>query len=153
MKFICDDNLGKLAKYLRLMGFDTAFVTPISDSQLLALMLKENRLVITRDNRLIDRIEPGRVILIEHDSPEKQLQQVLKTIDLPIDRELFFSRCLICNEICNDIDLEDVKDKVFPYIVKTKDKFRQCPVCERIFWQGSHYKQMLLNLNIWLKDK
>ena len=147
MKFICDDNLGKLAKYLRLMGFDTTFITPISDAQLIALMLKENRLVITRDIRLAERIESERVAIVDTDSPDKQLLEVLAKFKPPIQRGLFFSRCLICNEPCHEISPDDIKDKVFPYILRTKSQFRQCPKCQRIFWQGSHYHRMLARLN------
>lgn len=147
MKFVCDDNLGKLARYLRLMGFDTAFITPISDPELIALMLKEDRLVITRDTRLAERIEPDKVAVIDTDFPDQQLLQIITKFNLPVEPDKFFSRCLICNELCHDISRESIKDKVFPYILRTKNQFRQCPKCQRIFWQGSHYNRMLTKLN------
>jgi len=147
MKFICDDNLGKLARYLRLMGFDTVFITPISDAQLIATALKENRLIITRDRRLAERIESERVAIVDTDFPDKQLLEVLAKFNPPIERQQFFSRCLICNEPCHEISPDDIKDKVFPYILRTKSQFRQCPKCQRIFWQGSHYKRMYDKLN------
>jgi uncharacterized protein len=147
MKFLCDDNLGKLAKYLRLMGFDTAFTAIISNGELIAKMLKEDRLVITRDRRLADRIETGRIVVVDIDSPEEQLRQIMKKLAIPIIRERFFSRCLICNEVCREINANEIKDKVFPYILKTKNQFRQCPKCDRIFWQGSHYRHMIAKLD------
>jgi uncharacterized protein len=153
MKFLCDDNLGKLAKYLRLMGFDTAFAAIIGDGELIAKMLKENRFVITRDRRLADRIETGRVAVVDIDSPEKQLRQVVQKLDIPIIQEQFFSRCLICNEVCRAIKPDDIKDKVFPYILKTKNQFRQCPKCDRIFWQGSHYNRMMVKLSQLLENQ
>jgi uncharacterized protein with PIN domain len=143
MKFLCDDNLGKLAKYLRLIGFDTAFVTPISNPELISKMLKENRLVITRDKRLADRIEANRVVVVDIDSPEEQLWYVIKILGLQIIPENFFSRCLICNEICRETKAEEIREKVFPYILKTKNQFRRCPKCDRIYWQGSHYYRMM----------
>lgn len=146
MKFLCDDNLGKLARYLRLMGFDTAFVTPISDAQLIALMLKEDRIAITRDRKLAERIEPERVAIVDSDSPDQQLKDILARFNPPIRRDLFFSRCLVCNEPCRDIQPEAIEEKVFPYILRTKKQFRQCPKCDRIFWQGSHYHRMLEKL-------
>jgi uncharacterized protein len=147
MKFLCDDNLGKLAKYLRLLGFDTAFAATISDGELIAKMLREDRLVITRDRQLADRIEAGRVVLVDIDSPEEQLRQVIQKLKIPIIKEQFFSRCLLCNEVCREINPNDIKDNVFPYILKTKDQFRRCPKCGRLFWQGSHYKHMIANLD------
>ena len=63
MKFLCDDNLGKLAKYLRLLGFDAFFKVDIGDAELLGIMLKQNRIVLTRDHRLIKRIEPDKYLL------------------------------------------------------------------------------------------
>jgi uncharacterized protein len=147
MKFLCDDNLGKLAKYLRLIGFDTAFTATISNGELIAKMLMENRLVITRDKRLADRIEPERVLIVDSDFPDQQLRMAIVKFNPPIDRERFFSRCLICNEICRQIGADEVKDRVFPYILKTKTQFRQCPCCNRIFWQGSHYNRMMTQLN------
>lgn len=153
MRFACDDNLGKLARYLRLMGFDTAFATPISDAELIALMLKENRLVITRDKRLADRIEPERVAIVDADSPDQQLRQVLARFTPPIQSALFFSRCLICNEACSEISPDEIKDKVFPYILRTKSQFRQCPKCNRIFWRGSHYQRMINKLRQLLENQ
>jgi hypothetical protein len=147
MKFICDDNLGKLAKYLRLMGFDTAYSATIGDAQLIAKMLKEERMVITRDRRLAEKIEAGKVVVVDSDSPEEQLRQVISKLDLQIDRGQFFSRCLVCNEMCQNITPEEIKGRVFPYILKTQNQFRHCPKCDRIFWQGSHYKHMVAKLN------
>ncbi|MCP4581212.1 MAG: hypothetical protein GY839_06310 [candidate division Zixibacteria bacterium] len=154
MKFLCDDNLGKLAKYLRMLGLDTFFRIDISDAKLLGIMLKQNRIVLTRDNQLIKRIEPERYLLIESDSPEEQLKAVVKRFDLDVslniddlDRSrMLFSRCLECNDVCDDVDKDEIIDEVFPYIIKTQDSFKRCPSCRRIFWQGSHYKDMVKKL-------
>ncbi len=155
MKFLCDDNLGKLARYLRMIGYDTFFQIDISDAELLAVMLKQDRIVLTRDHLLVKRIEPERCVLIESDSPEEQLKAVIRNLKLEIkisadDRisypARFFSRCLECNEICRDVAKEDITDMIFPYIIKSQTVFRQCPACKRIYWQGSHYKDMVKRL-------
>ena len=143
MKLLCDDNLGKLTKYLRMLGFDTFFKVDIADAELLGVMLKENRIVITRDHHLIKRIEPDRFLLIESDLPEMQLKQVIDQLKLPLDRGNLFSRCLECNEVCEDVTADEVKDQVFPYIIKTQDTFKRCPSCHKIYWRGSHYKDMM----------
>jgi len=146
MKLLCDDNLGKLAKYLRLLGFDTFFKIDLDDAKLLAAMLKENRIVLTRDHHLLKRIEPDRVLLIESDIPEQQLKYVIDNLHLSLDRAKLFSRCLECNEICEDVSTEQIKEQVFPYILKTQDTFKQCPSCKKIYWRGSHYKDMIEKL-------
>jgi len=146
MQFLCDDNLGKLARYLRMLGYDTYFKSALNDAELLAVMLKPNRLVLTRDTQRIKRIEPERYLLIETDSPEQQLKTVVKHFDLQINKSSLFTRCLECNVICHEVAGDDIKDEVFPYIIKTHDRFKRCPSCRRIYWQGSHYKDMIEKL-------
>jgi len=155
MKFLCDDNLGKLAKYLRMIGYDTFFQVDISDAELLAVMLKQDRIVLTRDHLLVKRIEPDRYAFIESDIPEEQLKAVIRHLKLEIkistDERIdcppqFFTRCLECNEICRDVVKDEIADKIFPYIMKSQTTFRQCPACRRIYWQGSHYKDMVRKL-------
>ena len=164
MKFLCDDNLGKLARYLRLLGYDTFYEKTISDPALLAVMLKQNRMVLTRDSRLAQRIEPHRCFLLRTDLPEEQLQSVIEHFRLPVtgntgatggdetnEAPRIFSRCLICNEPCIEVDKASIADKVFPYLIKTHEHFRQCPVCGRIYWRGSHYHDMRNKLAAILK--
>jgi uncharacterized protein with PIN domain len=146
-KFLCDDNLGKLARYLRTVGCDTFFEKTLDDARLLSTMLKENRLVLTRDRKLVKRLPQGRFLLIETDSPEEQLKSVLKNFDIKPDREAFFSRCLECNEPCVEISRDEIEEKVFPYILKKHESFTKCPACGRIFWPGSHYKDMVRKLD------
>jgi uncharacterized protein len=146
MKFLCDDNLGKLAKYLRLLGYDTYYLSTISDAQLLSTMLKEGRIVLTKDHHLAPRIEQSRLILIENDIPDQQLRQVITCLNLRPKREELFMRCLVCNDLCSAISQDDIKDRVFPYILKSKESFRKCLSCGRIYWRGSHYKDMVRKL-------
>lgn len=146
MKLLCDDNLGKLAKYLRMLGFDTYFKSSVSDAELLGVMLKENRFVLTRDHQLIKRIESGRYLLLESNIPEEQLKAVIDNQHLEIVKGDLFSRCLECNEKCVEISKDEIKADIFPYIMKTQDKFMRCPSCRRIYWQGSHYKDMVEKL-------
>ncbi len=146
MRFLCDDNLGKLARYLRMLGYDTFFKSPLNDAELLAVMLKQDRLALTRDTRLARRIEPEICLLIETDSPEQQLKTVIERFGLEINKSSLFTRCLECNVICDEVAGDDIKDEVFPYIIKTHDRFKRCPSCKRIYWQGSHYKDMIEKL-------
>jgi uncharacterized protein len=146
VKLLCDDNLGKLAKYLRILGYDSYFLSTLINAKLLAVMLMENRIVLTRDHHLAARIEAGRVVLIESDLPDQQLRQVIEKLELKPDPKDLFSRCLECNVICNNAVADEIKEKIFPYILKSKKSFKRCPDCGRIYWQGSHYKDMVSHL-------
>ena len=146
MKFLCDDNLGKLATYLRLLGYDTFYQATISDAQVLSTMLKEGRVVLTKDHNLASRIEPTSLVLIESDNPEQQIRQVIERLRLKSDQALLFSRCLLCNSECLNVSKDEIKERVFPYILRTKETFKKCPTCGRIYWQGSHYKDMVARL-------
>jgi len=142
-KFLCDDNLGKLARFLRMLGYDTFFEKTLSDARLLSTMLKEDRVVLTRDRKLAKKLPAGQFLLIETDSPEEQLISVIQQFQLKPDRDDFFSRCLECNERCVEVSRGEVKDRVFPFVLKSHESFTQCPVCNRIYWPGSHYKAMV----------
>jgi uncharacterized protein with PIN domain len=146
MKFICDDNLGKLASYLRMLGFDTWFEDQIDDNILLKTASAQKRLLITRDSKLIHKIHPYGVLLVEYDDPLEQLKKVVVSQSLTIDPSELFNRCSKCNEICLAVDKDQVADKVFPYILKTQDVIKRCPSCKRFYWQGSHYKNVLKKL-------
>jgi len=153
MKFICDDNLGKLAKFLRLLGYDTYFDPTIENARLIAIALKENRIVLTRDRRILAKIDPAKLMHIDCDDPEKQLAKVFHRFGLIIDDKAMFSRCLVCNELCRNAAADEIADRVFPFILKTQSRFHQCPSCHRIYWQGTHHKAMIDRLKKILGEK
>ncbi len=146
MKFICDDNLGKLSKYLRILGFDTCFREPLDDSALLRIASEEERLILTRDNKLAARTVPFGIMVICGDNPLDQLTGAISSLDLSIDPELLFARCSRCNSRCKTADKSEIQDKVFPYILKTHEIIKKCPDCGRYYWKGSHYKALLIKL-------
>jgi uncharacterized protein with PIN domain len=144
MKFICDDNLGKLAKWLRTLGYDTLFFDPIEDGDLIARGLKEDRAVLSRDTQL-SRFKPKlgeRLIFIQSDKPLEQLKQVLEYLKLKPNKELLFSLCLLCNEPLEDVKKEEIKDKLYPYVYRTYNQFSRCPKCNRIYWPATHVDRM-----------
>ncbi|UCC79425.1 MAG: Mut7-C RNAse domain-containing protein [Candidatus Zixiibacteriota bacterium] len=146
MKFICDDNLGKLASYLRILGFDTSFDEDIDDNSLLKTASFEKRTLLTRDRKLASRTHPYGFLLIEDDDPLRQLNIVATELDLKVDPRNLFNRCSKCNEICHTVDKDAITEEVFPFILKTQDTIKQCPSCKRYYWKGSHYKNILKKL-------
>ena len=144
MKFICDDNLGKLAKWLRTLGYDTLFFDPVEDGELVARALKGNRVVLSRDTQLSRfKLKLGeRLLHIESDKPLEQLKQVISHLKLQPDRGLLFSRCLICNQPLEKMEKEKIKDRLYLYVYQTQDSFVHCPKCDRIYWSATHVKRM-----------
>jgi uncharacterized protein len=152
MRLICDDNLGKLAKYLRILGFDTAFQEPISDPELLRLAAAQNRFLLTRDHRLLEHTHPYGILVLEDDDPLVQLTAAIRALNLTIDPRLLFQRCTQCNEITLPVDKENIKNHIFPYILKTQREINQCPSCGRYYWKGTHYQRLVQKLHKAIPD-
>ena len=146
MKFICDDNLGKLAKWLRTLGYDTLFSCTISDQELISQALKEDRIILTRDNKLVQMKSVTKYLLIESDKPLEQLKQVKEKFNLKTEEQTLFSRCLVCNTLLEKIEKESIKEKIPPYVYKTQNDFVHCPQCDKIFWTGTHVQRMTQRL-------
>lgn len=138
MKFILTKELGRLAKWLRILGFDTAYFKQDKLSSLIIHALREERIVLTRNQRLPK--ERGlRVIFIQSETIKKQVAEILNTLKIKPDRGMMFSRCILCNAELTEIAKEKVKDRVPEYVFKTQEHFITCPECKRIYWQGTHW--------------
>jgi uncharacterized protein with PIN domain len=148
-KFIADCNVGKLARWLRLMGYDARFFDGDDDSELVAMAKAEGRVILSRDTRIMERrlITSGRVkaVLIGSDQPERQIHQVVDTLGLD-SRFRPFSLCLECNQPLVERAKDELKELVPPYVFKTQSQFMQCPNCERIYWRGTHWRAMTRKL-------
>ena len=142
MKFICDDMLGKLAKFLRALGYDTFYDREIKDHQLLRRAAEEDRIVVTKDRKLIQVRTIPKYVLIWGNQPLEQLDELKQKAGLVIDKGSIFSRCLECNTPLTPIEKDRVKDKVWPYIYQTQDRFWQCTRCDKIYWAGTHIQRM-----------
>lgn len=143
MKFLCDQMLGTLAKWLRIYGFDTFFAdSEVDDGILLNIAKKEKRILITRDKELIQRCEKQKIncINIITTNLDEQIQTVLKNIK--IDEKQILSRCSICNNILENIDKSYVKNHVPKNIFENNEKFWYCSKCKKYYWVGSHYINM-----------
>jgi uncharacterized protein len=146
LKFIVDQNVGKMVKWLRMAGFDAGLFTGADDATMVSIAFTENRILLTRDRRIVKRrmIVGGQVkaILIESDRLNEQVQQLLGTLKL--DKGCFrpFTLCLECNRRLEERDKEAIKDRVPPYVYLTRDRFSECPACRRLYWQGTHWQAM-----------
>jgi uncharacterized protein with PIN domain len=148
-KFIVDHNVGKLAKWLRMMGYDTLFFSGDNDSRMIALAQKEDRVILTRDTQIMRRrvVTNGQIktVLIKGDKPEIQMRQVVNTLNLN-PRFRPFSICLECNQPLVARAKPQVKDLVPPYVFQTQSQYMECPKCHRIYWQGTHWQAMTRKL-------
>ena len=155
LKFIVDNNVGKLAKWLRMMGYDTIFFDGDDDSEMIAAALAEGRVILTRDTQIMKRrvITNGRLkaVLIESDEPEQQKQQLIEALNLDY-RLKAFTLCLECNQPLEERSREQVKDLVPPYVFLTQSQYMECPVCHRIYWRGTHWQAMTKKLEKFTKD-
>lgn len=138
MKFILTEELGRLAKWLRILGFDTLYFKQGNSGSLIIQALRDERIILTRNQRL-PKSRGAKIIVIESETIRKQVAQVLKTLKIKLASQRMFSRCIICNEGLVDIEKERVKDKVPEYVFKTQNDFVTCQKCKRIYWQGTHW--------------
>lgn len=140
LKFIADCHLGKLAKYLRMMGLDTLFFDSIDDDDLIELSKQDDRVILTRDKLLHEQKTSNTFYLHSIDNLE-QLRELDRAFSIKSNREK--SRCTLCNVTLKEIDKQEVLDKIPKKVLKYFNFFEICPKCERIYWHGSHYKRMM----------
>jgi len=154
-KFIVDSNVGRLTKWLRLMGYDAQFFNGRDDSSLVAMAQAEGRVILSRDTHIMKRrlITSGQVkaVLIQSDRPEQQIHQVIKELGLDCQFKPF-TLCLECNQPLVRRKKEEVEELVPPYVFKTQSQFRQCPACRRIYWRGTHWRAMSRRLESFGED-
>jgi len=138
MKFILTKELGRLAKWLRILGFDTVYYNQDNLSSLIIQALRDERIILTRNGRL-PQTRGLKIVLIKNEKIKKQVEEILQTLKISLKPEMMFSRCILCNTELVDIAKDKVKDKVPEYVFNTQEDFITCPKCQRIYWQGTHW--------------
>jgi uncharacterized protein with PIN domain len=141
-RFVLDGHLGRLAAYLRMLGFDTWYHHPADDALLASVASGEKRLLLTRDVGLLKRNEVERGYMVRSAAPLEQLREVWERYALGAHVRPF-TRCMVCNGELRPSASEEVKDLLPPRIRETKTEFSRCMNCGRVFWRGSHYARML----------
>lgn len=139
MKFVVDSMLGRLAKWLRVLGYDTVYLPHLDDDQLVRLARAEGRLLLTRDRGLAQR-RGLQCLLVESEHLEEQLDQIF--VELALTEEHAFSRCPICNTPLQKIAKTELEGRVPPHIFRTHRDFSLCPHCDKIYWPGTHWARM-----------
>ena len=129
--------LGRLAKWLRMLGYYTLYSRTLSNDRFLALS-DEGRILLSRNGRLVGKMAPGRLIFVEANDPHMQLQGLIRVLGLKLDSDAFFSRCTVCNGLLEALEPKDVVGKVPEHIWTSYHRFSGCKTCGRIYWPGSH---------------
>jgi uncharacterized protein with PIN domain len=150
-RFVTDAMLGKLTKWLRVMGLDVMYEPDTSDVQLLQQAERGGRILLTRDRRLMRRRGPTRRLYIESDYYHEQVRQVVQAFHLA-EKIQVFTRCLQCNTPLCTIAKQVAVERVPPYVYATQMIFKHCVACDRLYWGGTHRDNMLRQLRAMIGD-
>lgn len=146
VRIILDVHLGKLARYMRLLGFDSAYDTGYSDNEIVDKSLKEKRIILTRDKILLRNRRITHGYWIRATDPKQQLSEVVSRLDLSNLMQPF-TRCMECNSTIIPVEKEEIADSLPLKTREFYNDFRICPGCSRIYWEGSHYEKMRAFVN------
>lgn len=144
-RFVLDSMLGKLARWLRALGYDALYFRIVDDRHLLEVARREARTLLTRDARLARLAGPAG-LLVRATEIERQIVEVIERLALLPSGEGLLSRCLECNALLEDRPKETVRGLVPEFVFATQERFIGCPGCARIYWQGSHADRILERL-------
>jgi hypothetical protein len=137
--------LGKLAKRLRFMGYDTYYDAKADDHKILKISNDEDRFIVTRDTQMA-KIRGTKIFLIRSADLNEQLKELSKLAKIRFDSKRSFSRCPECNTLVKEVSKEEVKKTVPEFVYKTLDKFSYCEKCKKAYWQGTHYEKLVREL-------
>ena len=152
MRFAADRMLGKLAKWLRILGYDTLYSRGLADDEFLGLA-NEGRILLSRNTGLVGKINPDKLIFLEANDPKVQLQTVVRCLGLKPDPERFFSRCTVCNERLDPAEPQDVVERVPDHIWTRHNSFSECKACGRVYWKGTHIERSRLEIQRLLEEQ
>ena len=143
--FVLDRMLGRLAKWLRVMGLDVLYDNTYDAHDLLRISGQTGRLIVTR-NTWFESHRDVRSIVLHDNYTVGQMKDLLKRLNIAPDPARFFTRCTVCNAELASVTGEQVKGTVPEYVLHTTTAFSRCPVCGRIYWGGTHKQNMLQTL-------
>jgi uncharacterized protein len=143
MKFIADVMLGRLAKRLRLLGFDVLYNRTMDDNEIIRRSIEQGRIILTRDTGLSLRPLAAHHLFIISNLVKEQVEQVLSFLPPDISRNPL-TRCSECNEPLDRIERAEARDFVPQHVYENKDLFLRCPRCKRTYWRGTHVMRMAI---------
>ncbi len=148
MKFLADGMLGKLTRWLRMLGYDVVYSTQLSDNELLELAKAEKRTLITKDLELYKRaiIRGIDAFYIEGKTESNRLAEISKRYGLSLEIDMDKSHCPICNSPIKPVSKEELNDQLEPNTYRYYERFWRCPNCGQVYWQGAHWKQITKTL-------
>lgn len=141
-KFVADVHLGRLTRYLRMIGLDVLYKNDFNDDEVVLISLKERRAILTKDRGILKRNEVTHGYWVRSINVEEQVKEVLKRFDLQKEIKEF-SRCIECNELLEPIKKELIFNRLQPKVAQSQNEFFHCPSCKKIYWKGTHYQRML----------
>ena len=141
-RFAAEKTLGRLTKWLRLLGFDTRYESELTGKKFIDT-LETDRILLTRTRRIQNQPESRKLIFVESDHLAQQLNQIFRELGLKASQTRPFSRCLQSNVPIISVEKASIRGRVPDYIFEIHDRFQKCPECNRIFWRGSHTRRSL----------
>lgn len=151
IKFVIDVHLGKLARYLRLIGFDSLYHNKLEDKKIVELSNKESRIILTRDKGILKYNHVTHGYYLRSDNPKEQLEEVIKRFDLKNHVDIF-SRCMECNGLLKKVSKKTIEKDLLEGTKNHFNDFYKCETCSKIYWKGSHYESMMLFIESVLKE-
>ena len=145
-RFVLDVHLGRLAAYLRMLGFDTLYSNDYDDPTLANISVDEHRTLLTCDRQLLMRKQITHGYFVRARQPQQQLLEILSRFDL-YNNQKPFTRCMHCNGKTQPVDKQEIEDQLLAKTKKYYNDFFQCSTCEKIYWKGSHYLKMKTMIN------
>lgn len=142
LQFVLDVHLGKLAAYLRMLGFDTLYQNRCEDAELVRISAGEQRILLTRDRGLLKHSAVSRGYWLRETDSRRQLAEVIGRFDLARQARPF-TRCMACNALLRDAVKDAVGGRVPVRVMETQHRFRDCGSCGRVYWRGTHYRRMM----------
>ncbi len=141
-KFVADVHLGRLTRYLRMMGFDVLYENNFKDDEIVKISLEEKRAILTKDKGLLKRSEVTHGYCVRSSKVREQIVEVIKRFDLKMLIKGFI-RCIECNTILKSISKSEIINELPPKVLKSQKLFSVCPLCKKLYWKGTHHQRML----------
>jgi uncharacterized protein with PIN domain len=144
VRFIADNNVGRVVGPLRALGYDTLFINPIEDGRMVEIARREGRIILTRDTGIFKRrvVASGEApaLYLRGDDWRRQVAQIVR--ELHLNTEPTFTRCIACNTLLDAVSRADAEPHVPAYVFRTQEQFLHCPGCNRYYWKGTHWHRM-----------